>query len=485
MLTTSRPRHRGYITSTEKDLTINGIWFLPENPSDQVVGTLKIYENGGIILELTGFFDKDQGNTDRTQSLNTDLGDYQLIKGFAKTGGEITLHNCKDIVRRTPFAGGTLHIYVSCETAYFDKSFDKEDEIKFGRYDLRFPYLREWLWQFGFKSEIETTRKWNLSFESPEEFICKFDGDIISIKTFGSYNDQLYKFSGEQISYFQFLLFKKLSLKEFNEKYLWPTQNFLSFVTDRPNWVDQISAKIDSTNKEENLGKIFHLFPSKRKNKEKNTHPRDFLFWLKKTDLTFQEIFQRWLAINNELNTVLDLYFGVLFTEGYYPKTRFLNLIQSCEVYHSIRFEYKVIPVEKHDERVKSMLSLTPKNLKSWVRQCLKYSNRKNLKDVLTELFDDFGLVLGTYVSSIDKLTTKLKDTRNYYTHYNERLRNKAAQGEELVLLTELVSLILKFHLLKELGFSNNHISTFNDENSEWSLLRQQFQKKDFEYTQS
>lgn len=109
MFTVSRARHPGYITTSEKDIKINGLWHLPENEDDEVSGTLTIYENGGIVLDLTGFF-SDPDSEERSVSHEfKNLRDYDIIRGTARTGGTTTLHNCKDYIRRTPFGSGILY----------------------------------------------------------------------------------------------------------------------------------------------------------------------------------------------------------------------------------------------------------------------------------------------------------------------------------------------------------------------------------------
>lgn len=482
MFTTSRARHSGYITTSEKDLTINGLWWLPENIEDEVSGKLTIYENGGIILDLTGFFIETNSEEISVIREMNKLREYNIIRGTARTGGEITLHNCKDYIRRTPFGSGTIHAYISCETAYLNRDFENEEEIKFNRFDLRFPYLREWLWLFGFDADIEDQNNWTLSFKRPDEYRYHLGNDSISIKTFASYKEDGYKKIAEQVSYFNFLLNEKLSFIEFKEKFLIPTQNFISFVTDTHNWVEDIAVKYENENRDELLTKIHHLFPFKRESKARNTHPRDCLFWLKKSDLEFNDIFKKWMDIHTELNPVFDLYLAVVFNKNFFPKTRFINLIQACETYHSFRYGSNLIDEDEHSARVKSVVSTIPEEHKEWANDTLYHSNYKSLKNRLIELFEAVNFLYDSYISSFDKLTTKLKDTRNYYTHYNENLKDKAATGEELILLTEIISTLLKSHILKELGFSDTHLSKLNNDHQQYKLLKEVFPKRDYEY---
>ena len=48
----------------------------------------------------------------------------------------------------------------------------------------------------------------------------------------------------------------------------------------------------------------------------------------------------------------------------------------------------------------------------------------------------------------------KVKYTRNYFTHWNTDLQDKAAQGEELFRITETLLFMLQTCLLMELDFT-------------------------------
>lgn len=50
------------------------------------------------------------------------------------------------------------------------------------------------------------------------------------------------------------------------------------------------------------------------------------------------------------------------------------------------------------------------------------------------------------------KFAKKVRDTRNYFTHWNTDLQDKAAQGEELFRITQTLLFMLQSCLLMELG---------------------------------
>src|SRR5699024_252196 len=48
--------------------------------------------------------------------------------------------------------------------------------------------------------------------------------------------------------------------------------------------------------------------------------------------------------------------------------------------------------------------------------------------------------------------------TRNYYTHYNQKLEDRSLKGEKLVTAFHILRNILEFYLLKEFGFEEDFI---------------------------
>lgn len=56
-----------------------------------------------------------------------------------------------------------------------------------------------------------------------------------------------------------------------------------------------------------------------------------------------------------------------------------------------------------------------------------------------------------------------ITDTRNYYTHYDEKLKTKAAKGAQLWTLYNKLEVIFQLHILQFIGFTSGEIeSIFN-----------------------
>ncbi|MGR5909640.1 HEPN domain-containing protein [Bacillus pacificus] len=51
-----------------------------------------------------------------------------------------------------------------------------------------------------------------------------------------------------------------------------------------------------------------------------------------------------------------------------------------------------------------------------------------------------------------------IASTRNYYTHYDQKLEEKALKGDDLINAYHVLQNILEFYLLKEFGFEEGFI---------------------------
>ncbi len=58
-----------------------------------------------------------------------------------------------------------------------------------------------------------------------------------------------------------------------------------------------------------------------------------------------------------------------------------------------------------------------------------------------------------------DRLTEKIKDTRNYLTHYNPSKKEKSAQGEEMWIIAMKLESLFQLNFLKLLNFNPEQIT--------------------------
>jgi hypothetical protein len=137
-------------------------------------------------------------------------------------------------------------------------------------------------------------------------------------------------------------------------------------------------------------------------------------------ELTFQKILTRWFTIYRRIEPVIDLCFAVLFNKSLPMTTRFLELTQALEAYHSRSGHFESTEKKTLAERVDDIFRL--------------HSNEA------AEFFSD-----------IPDAASRIRYTRNYLTHYDEKIRAKTFSERELSQVAFWLLPFLQVCLLKEI----------------------------------
>ena len=107
---------------------------------------------------------------------------------------------------------------------------------------------------------------------------------------------------------------------------------------------------------------------------------------------------------------------------------------------------------------VSEIIKACPEQHMEWLKRRLMHGNEINLGKRLKRIIEPFKDKLGSRKER-NSLLRKIVDTRNYLTHYNEDLKESAAQDRELWGLCQKMEVIFQLHFLKVIGFSDEEIS--------------------------
>jgi hypothetical protein len=169
---------------------------------------------------------------------------------------------------------------------------------------------------------------------------------------------------------------------------------------------------------------------------------------------TFVELLDRWRDYHRRLDAVLPLYFSLRFNDELYNNHRFLFLAQALEVYHAVTSDSAVAPTAEYKARLKRVLESVAEEDRKWVAEGLRFANKKTLAQRLKELLGRHPTEAARIAGDMPDFADKIRHTRNYYTHFEERLKNrgKIAGEAEITLLTERMQRLLEVCFLKDLG---------------------------------
>ena len=319
------------------------------------------------------------------------------------------------------------------------RHFTSRDKILFHKANVQYSYLSDWSELPAIKREPDFVEDWNK--ERELRFIYTRPETIEAITKYGKFS-VFYGWSEagkrEGINFQQFVSLmiqpnqEKLSFKDIYSKFISPLNDFITFATDRANSITQlevysyygdVNVDIENTHyKKEQfpIKALYNTYYPDRKEQDRLLFQHEMLFSISDID-NLPSTLERWFDSWEKLASIFNLFFSIRYKPDIYLENKFLNLVQAAESYHRRR-------IDKKD---------------------------KILKDRLIELFESIPEITDRLIKDKEGVANKVKDIRNYFTHYNNKLNNNPIQTEELYWFIELLSFILQACFLTELDFDS------------------------------
>lgn len=450
---------QGMTTSFE----YKGVWFLPENPDKQVAGTLKFSPTEGAILELIGSF---KGIEKMNQ-----LTEQDIILGYC--GKRITLYECREI--RSQIGTDTVqssNFYA--QAVFLDVHFQKKEDVKFKKLAAHYLHLDEWVYITGFEIFRPTGVKGiTVNYTLPNQIpISEYEGCKIAIEIKATGPTLPPPQRELKIKEKTFITIESPEEKPFEEhmKMADRIQNLLSLAAINPSRPEILYGYTKAyTVEKENvviypaIEAVMRLaFPAEA---QKPLMPHEMLFNYSDIKEKTNTVFQNWLKKQKNLKPVFDLYFSTLYNPHLDLENEFLNIVQALESYHRRTMKNYDLPENEHKKRVEAILNGTPQEHKEWLVEGLEYSNEPRLRKRLEEILEQISDATEKTVQGSKSFIQKVIDTRNYLTHYDEKLKGKAAIGQKLYRLTLKLKMLLEIVFLKELGLQKESIKSLIERN--------------------
>lgn len=441
-----------------QDQEITGVWWVPTAPKNKVVGTYVYSKGDGGKLSLFG-------------DLMTEEAD--LIYGLSEKGNKITLF--KNFREKSSQNVALKKSEIVSNFAFIGVYFPSIEHINFKNFSVRFSLLDEWANISGFDI--------NGDFENKEVTIkYKLPANKVLLVT-----DEYEIFVGVKASTPAIMHVQKEatisqkthihvdfsnSTSDYTEvlELIYYIQIFLSLAVSKPVYPLEVTCTSESGKEKhqkiEYYEKINFLYkPSATTNKVEEIMPQYMLFSLGQVFNNVEEILGNWLSKADNLEPVYNLYFSAIYNTSTYTDSRFLNYIQAIESFHRRTCNLTQLSPEEHEKRLTEVIDTVPKQHKEWLTKRLCYSNELTLRDRLKLIFDEFTDVLQPVLNK-KLFLNKVINTRNYLTHYDQSLKEKALHGFDLHEINEKLLLILQLCLLSQMGFNKTVIKSLVNENN-------------------
>ena len=436
---------------------LKGFWWLPASPDEQISGVVKFDPDKGITLEsIEGF---------EVQEL--EIGAIDVILGALQNGDEVSLHKC--IVLEQVFSSSIRCTRISARYLIIGAHFPQCEDLNFKTVTVRYHNLD--VWARGFCSlnmkldndnemkkqvTIKTKRLEPLKAQINEEFELSLDIDT-------SLNHQLLPYEEITAKLQHFLSLEatqETNWKSF-QKILARIQDFISFAMNEPTFPTEVKG-ISEVISEESEGRIYHrsvslYYSSIRPERIQRIQTSNMRFSLIQIEQQFESIIKKWFE-KAELLPIYLLYFGNIYSPITYLNLQFLSLVQAVEAYHRRVKGTTDLSPEKHQERYDAILEAVPEEYREWVKQRLQHSNEVNLRRRLNLLVEEHSDILVKHIGK-RKFVSDVVNTRNYFTHYDEELKNKAiTEPKQLYVLCEKLKTLIEVCFLAELELSQEQI---------------------------
>lgn len=171
-------------------------------------------------------------------------------------------------------------------------------------------------------------------------------------------------------------------------------------------------------------------------------------------DLLKNNSFNYYFESYSKLKPIIDLYMELLYTKEISPVRLFLNVVQALETYHS---RFKAGSMKEFKERVKWLTDGRTDEMESFLLG--KSKNFITLESRLADLIiAEYQVFFRTGDFKRTEFSSIVANTRNYYIHYNESIKekNRILSEEELSIYNNCLLMILDYYIYLELGFSEH-----------------------------
>jgi len=448
-------------TNLSDRFEVKGYWWTPEKPERKAPGVLT-YDAGVIELELFGSI-RDQPNvqTGPAESVFT----LPLVLGLAE-GDYITLYRVVEKGRRFTSAGDdyssfrAFYLIVGCHVL-------AETDLQFHWVRIRFAGLEEWLFQNPIEQRFTTEDERNVihqTFRFPAAFEAELpeldarletDYEVTSSQTLCGSSSLTYS------AYFKIIPATEQTLKWFCSV-AGRCRDFLTFCFGQAATYRQFLLNLGEIEVGPGV-KIPHeaaLFFRQQSRRTNELVPRfqDMILGYPQIQPAAPQVIANWFQKASRLETVIELFLGTYYNPDLYLRLQFLSLIQAIESYARFTARGLYLEAESYEPTRTALVAAipagTPDDLRSALKNKLKYGNEHSLRKRLMALFGTLGQETSLLVSDDPKkFIGEIVDTRNFFTHYTGELKGSALlEARELYEATHRLRLFLIVLLLKELG---------------------------------
>ncbi len=433
-----------------------GRWWLPTKPEEKVTGTLRYNYNEGSKLDLIGSFENDKASFT--------LPEPKVILGVSLDGEQVSLHDCFIVEAQTSNLGMLTTSYYA-NLAFVGAHFDSKEKTRFKKVIVYYSGLDEWLGISGFRFGHNSEEDVVIRYKNPDSIRASIDEmytvvfDMIRSDSFDRKSVRV-----EQHPVAKIEATSEESLEKL-QQVIQNLQNFLCLAIREPVYILKMQGVSETSPTDITYVKIYYKSPDLSR-ALKSIFGWDMLFTYQDIREDFEFMLRNWFKRADLLGPVFGLYFGLVYNTNLYLRNQFLSLVHAAEAFHRRIYNGKYLLDSEYDSTVLNLVkNAIPHHLDEdhyeSLKNRLKYGNEYSLRTRLRELLNKYGKIVPQLQVNTNGVVNLVVNTRNYLTHYDEKLRGSIAEGKDLLSITRKLKILVEACLVTETGLDGSKINIF------------------------
>lgn len=442
-------------------LSYSGYFWLPTNIDEQLPGTLVVNDGGEIELELIGNF---EGH------FTTRSSNISVILGIIEQENHITLTDCIYKYRELSTES------ITKSTMYVNKAFMghhfTSNDITFNEFNFSIEWLDEWFGVGGIEVITDYSNLTaSISYNRPDKININLENGIALSTSFTNTFPVFPVFTEAKITqrvYFTLSSIAQLPLRCFTyiankiALLICLASDTIVSLRDVSAERNDIRFEIAGNSYPKEIKIYYPSLPFAATPSQVKWN--SMLFRFNSIQERAEDVLNNWIRSFDTTGPSLNLYFSAISDSHEFRSSKFLALAQGLESYHRSISNETAFSEEEFSNLKKVLRKACPQKYTEWLNRWLQFGNEISYATRLRRIFNPIGHFFSGNMNH-EKLIRKIVDTRNYLTHYNNRLETRAAHGKELWILCAKMEAIFQLLLLKSLGFSDEEMSSIAKQN--------------------
>lgn len=412
--------------------SIFGTWWLPSTPEHKVGGEVKIGARGDRRLQLSNSIHPPPPG----KKISPGPREEPLIHGISQRGRRYSLiaAQCHETSYDPEIQGAVGEKWTFKYHASSNRHIEPTTEIE--RIEVSFLTLQAWCHnQDSFSMVRDSDQRVTL----PETLTYSTSVRGAHLTFYDAWQTSMTPFLcsiehspgiGIQIN---------TTVEHVYRDWVWPFQQLFGFLTseyapvadlrvkavDSYEWIDlvpDVVTPVDTSRQLTLHDTLHHMFASKAN--------------LEHYDIDISELLKGWMVLADEQPYLLDTISILSVRRYFYDDALLVFLIRALELYHASNLEGELLAEAEFKKNVERILDGTPADLKSWLRNILRYENRKSQRLKLKEL-----------LTRCHQVGEKVIEGFPDFVHHTVEQRNRTVHGRQPNTTNEALSRKLCWYL--------------------------------------